>query len=143
MGQFRQGYFVPIHPEKYLGDVNKIIYRSSWELSMNKFLDNNDKVLRWSSEEITIPYIKPTDGKIHKYFPDYYIEYINVDGNIIREIVEIKPMDQVKKPSGRGKHAQYQQITYAINTAKWNAAKVWCEQNNINFRIITERQLYK
>jgi hypothetical protein len=69
-----QGYFKPRHPEKYVGDVNKIRFMSSWELQADKFLDDNPNVLRWSSEEIVIPYVKPTDGKVHRYYPDYWVE---------------------------------------------------------------------
>jgi hypothetical protein len=32
-----QGYFKPRHPEKYVGDVNKIRFMSSWELQADKF----------------------------------------------------------------------------------------------------------
>ena len=84
---------------------------------MNQFLDTNPSIYRWSSEEIAIPYIKPTDGKTHRYFPDYWIEYIDNNKNIIQELIEIKPAAQTKRPSGKGKYNQYQQITYAINIA--------------------------
>jgi hypothetical protein len=143
MGHFNQGYFKPVHPEKYVGDINKIVYRSSWELSMNQFLDKNTSIKRWSSESIKIPYIKPTDGKVHSYYPDYWVEYVDNNNNIICEIIEIKPKSQTLPPKGKSKSSQYAQITYAINIAKWEHAIKWCNEHGLKFRIITENQLFK
>ena len=36
-----QGKFRPKNPSKYKGDPTNIIYRSSWELTVFKYLDNN------------------------------------------------------------------------------------------------------
>jgi hypothetical protein len=105
-------------------------------------LDNNTKVLRWSSEELSIPYLKPTTGRVHKYFPDYFIEYENAQGQILREIIEVKPMNQVDL-SGRKRLSDYEKITYEVNKAKWLAAKQFCDKRNIKFSILTERQLFK
>lgn len=143
---FRTGYFTPVNVEKYMGNVEKIVYRSSWELAMNRFLDNNENILRWSSEEIKIPYIKPTDGKVHHYYPDYWIEYRNRDGVVVTEIVEVKPSTQAKAPTTRGKARKtilYEQTTYAINMAKWKAANDWCNQRGFTFRVITEKSLFR
>ena len=38
------------------------------------FLDNNTNVLEWSSEEHIIPYRSPLDGKVHRYFPDFFVK---------------------------------------------------------------------
>lgn len=140
---FQQGKYVPKHPEKYVGDVTNIVYRSSYELEMNQFLDNNVRVLHWSSEEIAIPYIKPTDGRVHRYFPDYWVEYADKDGVIAQEIIEVKPYSQTRSPRGNHKHKLYEQITLAINVAKWKACSEFCKQNNMKFRIITEKKLFK
>ena len=79
---YKQGYFVPTNKDKYVGDITKIRYMSSWEHDFNKFLDTNPNILRWSSEEIVVPYIKPTTGKVHRYYPDYCIEFTKPDGQI-------------------------------------------------------------
>lgn len=139
---FKQGLYKLRHPEKYLGDPNKVVFRSSWELEMNKFLDNNTKVLRWSSEELYIPYVKPTDGRVHRYYPDYFVEYENVRGEIVREIIEVKPMNQVDY-SNRKRLSDYEKITKAVNEAKWQAAKQFCDKRSIKFSILTERQLFR
>ena len=134
-----QGYYTPKHPEKYVGDVNKIRYMSSWELSFNKFLDGNPNILRWASECIGIPYVKPTDGRIHKYYPDYWIEYIDKDGVILQEILEIKPQNQIvlgKRPS------EYAKLTFAVNMAKWEACKRFCESKGIGFKVLSENQIF-
>lgn len=146
MTSFRQGYFTPASPEKYVGNVNQIVYRSSWELRMCQFLDTNPHILRWSSEEIKIPYIKPTDGRTHHYYPDFWIEYCNRSNEVVREVVEIKPMNQVKKPTTRGKKKStimHEQVTHAVNSAKWAAALKWCDERGLKFRVITEKGLFR
>lgn len=138
-----QGYYTLRNPAKYIGDSTEIRYMSKWELDMHRFLDTNEKVLRWSSEEIIIPYIKPTDGRIHKYYPDYYVEYINRAGTVIKEIIELKPLAQTRPPKANHKNKLYEQVTYAVNVAKWQAAKAFCDKNGFNFKIVTERSVYK
>ena len=139
---FKQGVYKLRHPEKYIGDPNKVVFRSSWELEMHRFLDNNAKVLRWSSEELSIPYVKPTTGRVHRYFPDYFVEYENAHGEIVREIIEVKPSNQVDL-SGRKRLSEYEKVTYAVNKAKWIAAQQFCDKRGIKFSILTERQLFK
>lgn len=142
----KQGYYTPKHPEKYVGNVNNIRYMSSWELDYNKFLDNNPNILRWSSEELVIPYIKPTDGRVHKYYPDYWVEYKNRHGQIIHEVIEVKPEKQTKQPTTRGKSKKtqiYESITWAVNTAKWEAAQKFCDKYGWVFRIVTEKDLFR
>lgn len=143
---FRQGRYQPKNPQKYKGNVDNIVYRSSWELSFCQFLDHNPNVLQWASEEIAIPYIKPTDGKVHRYFPDFWIKYKNKKGQIIQEIVEIKPESQTKSPSRRGKRKKqqlYESVTYAINIAKWKSATQFCNKYGMKFRLLTEGQMFK
>ena len=141
---FKQGLYTPKHPEKYCGDVNRIVYRSSWELSFNQFLDNNANVLRWASEEIIIPYVKPTDGKIHKYYVDYLVEYRNTSGEVQVDLIEVKPQKQTRRSRSKiQKTKLVEDITYAINQAKWKAASDFAEQRGWKFRIITEKTLFR
>lgn len=141
--KFVKGLFKPNNPKKYLGDSSKIIYRSSWEFYFNRFLDGNPNILAWASEPIAIPYIKPTDGKVHKYYVDYFVRYLNSKREVISELIEVKPKRQTtgskaRKPSTR----LYEDITYAINQAKWKAASDYAESQGLTFRIITEDQLF-
>lgn len=145
-GKFKQGLYTPRFPEKYIGDVTKIRYMSSYELNVHTYFDNNPNILRWASEEIAIPYVHPVDNKIHNYYPDYYIEYKNSKGELIREIIEVKPDKQVKTPTKRGKSKKTQiteAVTHAINTSKWQYAKAFCDKLNITFRILTENHIFQ
>jgi hypothetical protein len=38
-----------------------------------KMLDANENILEWSSEGIAIPYVKPTTGRVHRYYPDFWV----------------------------------------------------------------------
>jgi hypothetical protein len=146
MANHKQGWYTPRNPEKYVGDVTKIRYMSSWELELHEFFDNNRTILRWSSESIAIPYIKPTDGRLHKYYPDYWVEYINKDGVIVREVMECKPKSQTHQPRkqrGTGRASLYESIQYAVNAAKWSAAIDWCKQRGFIFRIVTEKSIFR
>lgn len=143
MARFLQGLYVPRNPEKYVGDISKIRYMSSYEYETHQFLDNNQRVIRWSSETIAIPYLKPTDGRIHKYLPDYWVEYINKSGELIQEILEVKPKSQTRKPRRGTKHSLYEQLTYAVNMAKWEAARAFCAAHNMRFHVITEGSIFK
>jgi hypothetical protein len=136
---FKQGYYTLQHPEKYIGNPNQIRYLSSWELEFNKFLDNNPKVLKWASEAFFIPYVHPIDKKIHRYLPDYYVEYENINGEIIQEIIEIKPIRHAQLAK---RATTYEQISYVINIAKWKSARIFCEKQGIRFRILTENELF-
>ena len=143
---FRQGRYVPRNPDKYKGNVNNIVFRSSWEKKFCEFCDGNPNVLQWASEEIAIPYRKPTDGKIHRYFPDFWIRYKDRSGRVKQEIIEVKPDKQTKTPTTRGKKKKtqiYESITYAINAAKWQAANAFCNKYGIKFRILTEKDMFK
>ena len=68
-----KGRFTPQNPKKYRGDSTGIIYRSSWELRVMKWLDDNPNVVWWNSEELIIKYKSPVDQRIHRYFPDFVI----------------------------------------------------------------------
>jgi hypothetical protein len=60
-------------PEKYIVNYKNIIYRSLWELKFMNYCDLNENIIKWSSEEIWIPYVSPLDNRCHKYFPDFYL----------------------------------------------------------------------
>jgi len=143
----KKGFFYPRNPQKYIGDLNKIIFRSSWEENFMRFLDNNTMVMRWGSEIFSIPYVKPTDGRVHKYYPDFYVEYINArSGNLIKEVVEVKPEKQIRKPITKGKKKQtqlYEAVTWAINKAKWKAAQQYCDHQGFRFKLMSEKHIFR
>lgn len=148
--KYKQGLYIPRHPEKYVGDINKIVYRSSWEYHMDEFLDNNPNILRWKSEPIAIPYVHPFkkdkagNPKIARYFPDYWVEYKNKQGEIIQEILEVKPKKETKMSRARNpKSKLYEELTLQINIAKWKSAQDFCKSKGINFHLITESSLFR
>ncbi len=136
-----KGKYTPKNPEKYIGkDISNIVWRSKWELRFCQFCDNNIKIVRWGSEEIKIPYIKPTDGRIHHYYPDFFIVYENTSGDFVREIIEIKPL---KERVLTKKSSLYDKAMIVINEAKWEAATQFCNRQGIRFRIISENELFR
>jgi hypothetical protein len=143
-----KGTFQPKHAGKYRGDPSKIVYRSSWELKLMMHLDSHPDVLEWASEEIVIPYRSPVDGKIHRYFPDFYVKKRNTSGDIEKVIIEVKPAHQVKVPTiqetkNRKPSRKYinEVLTYTVNQAKWEAAKTYCLDRQWKFMIMTEKEL--
>jgi len=143
--KFKQGYYTPKHPEKYIGDVTKIFYRSSWEIKVFFFLDNNNSIINWSSENISIEYYFPIDKKVHRYYPDLWIKYKDRNGVVKQELIEIKPKKQTKPPRNgkKSKNLLFEQITYIQNQCKWEAAVKWCKDRGLTFRVITEDQIFK
>ncbi len=140
---YKQGLYKPRHPEKYIGDVEKIRYMSDYELQTHTFLDNNPNVLAWSSETVVIPYIKPTDGRVHRYFVDYYVKYVTQHGEIKEELIEVKPRSQTMASRSRNQKTRlHETITFEINRAKWDAAMRYAESKGWSFRIITERSIF-
>lgn len=148
---YRQGFFTPRYPKKYLGNTNKIIYRSSWELYAYKFLDGNKNVLQWGTEPIAIHYCKPVSvmedprgWRPARYFPDLYVVYRNRQGTVVKELIEIKPLKQTQ-PSKSKKESVRLRENYVlqVNEAKWAAAKAYCTKYGINFCFCTEKDLYR
>jgi hypothetical protein len=138
------GLFKPRNPQKYVGDPTNIVYRSSWECRMMTWLDNNDNVISWSSEELIIPYKSPIDGKWHRYFPDFLVKTKTREGKLKTLLLEVKPKKQAQPPAPQ-KRITEQYInsvkTWGVNEAKWKAAIEYCKDHNWEFKIITEDHL--
>jgi hypothetical protein len=141
---FTQGIFKPKNPKKYKGTL-PIIYRSSLELSSFRFLDNSSNVLSWGSESVIIPYQSPKDGKIHRYFVDLVAEIKMKDNTIKKVLIEVKPEKQTKPPTESPRKKQktvlYEKYNYAVNLAKWEAAKKWATKKEYLFFILNEKHL--
>lgn len=139
-----KGFFKPKNPSKYKGDHTNIIYRSSWELKFMKYCDSCRDVVEWGSEEYVIPYRSPLDGRVHRYFVDFYLKVKEVGGKYNKYLVEVKPKRQVAGPLPQ-KRMTKQYISevaeYAKNQAKWDAAKSYCADRQMKFLILTEDHL--
>tara|TARA_B100000427_G_scaffold90856_1_gene75033 strand:+ start:3325 stop:3768 length:444 start_codon:yes stop_codon:yes gene_type:complete len=139
-----KGRYTPTNPKKYKGNPYNIIYRSLWERKFMVYCDTNDKIIEWGSEEIIIPYLSPWDGKVHRYFPDFYIKVKQSNDNIKKFIIEVKPKKQTKppKPVERKTKRWINEVrTFGINEAKWKHASKWCKNNDMEFKILTEDDL--
>lgn len=141
---YKQGIYVPKNPSKYRGNASNIVYRSSWELRVFKWMDDNQSVLEWASEECVIPYKSPVDQKLHRYFPDIWAKVKGMDGRTKTYLIEIKPEAQANEPKVKKKITkQYitEVCTYAINQAKWKAAREYCMDRKWEFKVLTEKDL--
>ena len=144
-----KGKFKPKNRTKYKGDPDKIIYRSLWELRFMRYLDSTPSILKWSSEEVIVPYRSPIDGRRHRYFPDFWIRVKTSDGSVKESLIEIKPKAQCSPPKGppkdnRKKRRYIREVkTWGVNEAKWKAAAAYCKDRNWKFQILTEDNLTK
>lgn len=144
--KYKQGKFTPINYKKYIGDPTNIIFRSSWEKKIMEYLDSNPNIIRWSSEEIVIPYYSPVDNRWRRYFPDFYLEAKEASGGIKKMLLEVKPKAQTqepKKPQRTTKRYITEVMTYGTNKSKWDAAIEYCKDRGWEFRLITETELFK
>ena len=140
-----KGKFKVKNPQKYIGDSTNVIYRSLMELNFMKWCERSEKVLKWNSEEVVIPYISPMDKKRHRYFPDFLIQT-----NKGWTLIEVKPLVQTKPPKKiliekvtlKKKRRYVKAVkTWLVNEAKWNAAKKVCEVNGWKWSIMSEKHL--
>lgn len=136
-----RGKFRPKNPEKYAGDPTAIIYRSSLELKVMRKFDTSPNVLKWASEELVVPYYNPVKHRPARYFPDFIVQ--RKDGKTM--MVEVKPAKESAPPvHKKGKKRQAiinEELTWATNKAKWDAARAFCAKNGWEFVILTEKDI--
>ena len=139
MAKFAQGKFTLKNPDKYVGKGTPT-YRSSWEFAFMRFCDEHKAIEQWASEPIKIPYRNPLNGKQTIYVPDFFICYNDAKGRRRIEVIEVKPENQtVKEKLGRSRHNQ---AHWVLNQAKWEAARAWCKQQGIYFRVVNETDIF-
>lgn len=144
MAESIKSIYKPSYPEKYKGDPNNIICRSSWERRFCNWCDLNESIISWGSEEFFIPYHNPEKGRVCRYFPDFIIKVKEQSGQIKTYVVEVKPKKQTLPPKQKSRVTKSylnECRTYAVNQAKWKAAKEWCADRMIEFIVITEKEL--
>lgn len=141
---FVQGVFNARNVKKYKGKF-PIIYRSSLELKVMRWFDNNPNIITWGSESVIIPYISPLDGRMHRYFVDFVAELKQKDNSIKKLILEIKPYKQTIKPEPsnrkKAKTIIYENTEWIRNQAKWQAAEAWSKSKGYKFLILTEKDI--
>jgi len=109
-----------------------------------KWCDLNDSVQEWGSETVIVPYISPIDRKIHRYFVDFYIKVKNKTGSMQKYLIEIKPERFTKPPEipqRKTKKFIDEVFQYGVNEAKWKAAFEFCQDRNMKFMVLTEKDL--
>lgn len=150
--KYKQGWYKLVNPQKYIKPLDEtmqsskdghVFYKSSLELKAIRYADFNPHVTQWGLEPFPIPYIKPIDGKVHRYFIDLFIVINNT-----KILIEIKPFNQTIKPkipqrkTARSLFNYNESLkTYYINQSKWKSAREFCEKNKMKFIILTERDL--
>lgn len=148
-----KGWYELVNPIKFTKPLDEhmksykdgfINFKSSLELKAFRYADYNKHVTKWSIEPFPIYYVKPTDGKKHRYYIDLFLEFSS--GH--KFLVEVKSKSETKPPRKPGKKTEkaimnYQRKlqTYAINQAKWKAATEFAARNNMKFIILTENEL--
>lgn len=146
--KYKKGYFRPTKPEKYKGNPTNIEYRSGWERTCMVMFDTNDNVLEWASEETIVPYRSPIDNRTHRYFVDFLIKVKDKNGNIRSILIEVKPDAQTRPPAIKSKTGKptkrylNEVQTWGVNSAKWAAARAYCQQRGYEFQILTEHDIY-
>jgi hypothetical protein len=139
MANFRNGVYTVKNKQKYVGN-REPRYRSGWEMTFMMFLDNNDSILQWASEAISIPYRNPLTGKQSMYIPDFFVTYRDKNNTVKAELIEIKPKKQSLVES---KQSAQDRAIVAVNYAKWDQATKWARRNGLIFRVINEDQIYR
>jgi hypothetical protein len=128
-----------------LGNPTNIVYRSRWELKFMMYLDSQQNVIQWASEEFCIPYRSPIDNRVHRYFPDFLVKKKTPENQIETLVVEIKPMSQSRPPapqSGKPTRSYLREVyNWGINSAKWEAANKYCGERGWKFLVIGEKEL--
>jgi len=138
MSKYANGKFQVKNSEKYVGKKTPT-YRSGWEFTFMTFCDNNPAVVNWASEPFMIPYRNPFTGKNTVYVPDFMIVYVDKSSQKHAEVIEVKPKSQVSLESARSPRDRAAAV---LNMAKWTAARAWCAQQGLKFRIVTEDDIY-
>lgn len=134
------GKFVPKNPDKYRGDSSNIIYRSLWEFKLMRYLDDHVQIERWSSEEFCIPYRSPIDRRMHRYFPDFWVEKANGE----ELVIEVKPKQHLippKKPKRQTAKYLREMKTFVVNQRKFEVAQEYCKNKGMKFQIMTQDEL--
>ena len=138
MSKYANGIYQLLNPEKYVGKKSPH-YRSSWEHAVMRMCDGNPAIMQWANESIHISYRNPFTNKNTIYIPDFFVVYVDANGQKHAEVWEVKPHKETTMEAAKSKRDQ----AYAVlNAAKWQACQAWCKANNVKFRIITEHDLF-
>lgn len=159
MSKYRshKGWYKISNPSKFIRPIDEYMestinrdgntyvqYKSGLERIAFCYADLNPKIKYFSVEPFNIPYLKPTDNKVHRYFIDMFLEFVTGD----KFLVEIKSHHETIPPEKPRVNTARSVIryknaveTYMINQAKWKSAKQFAEKRGMRFIILTENEL--
>ena len=135
------GTYTVKNKSKYRGNADKIVYRSLWERDCMKHFDKDPTVVKWSSEEVVVPYFYDVDRRMHRYFVDFLVTYTSG----VTLLIEVKPKKETSVPVYKGsKTRKYisESMTYVQNQNKWKAAVEYAKDRQWEFVVWTEDTLY-
>ena len=132
-----KGWYQPINRKKCAKD--KYQYKSSWELVMMRKCDEHPNIVEWAYESVKIPYQNPLTGKYTVYVPDFLITTLDRHGRKKTQLIEIKPGKETFINEAKDKRSK---ARLAVNVAKWKAAQQWASNRGIDFKVITEHDLF-
>ena len=156
--QYHQGLYVPKNKDKVikLNSQGGLFYRSGLEQKMMIYLDNNEKISMWGSENLKVPYTKTEwlseaqeyKTSEHTYYPDFYYEMKREDGSVSKVVAEVKPYSETIEPvlkqnptAKQLKNFEYALKMYNKNLPKWSYMIDYCQRKGFEFIIITEKLL--
>lgn len=142
--RYTHGYHHLTNPSKYLGNPCKIRYKSHLERGFMKGLDDNPDVVEWGYEYHKIKY--QYNSETRTYLPDIYVVF-NTARGLKKYMIEIKPHKDTVSPKTECDNdiirKPIRTDRYNENQAKWNAARLFCLENSLEFLLITERDIFK
>ncbi len=147
--KYKGGIYNPINSIKYVGPT-PIICRSSWERKYCQYCDLNEGIIKWSSEPFKVRYYNPLTKKEHTYYPDFYVKTKISENEFKEYIVEIKPSAYLNKPVPPKRNTEkalsnykYMFESFIKNYVKAKAAKIYAAERNMEYIILTEKELSK
>lgn len=134
--------YFPANATKYKG-TTPIILRSGLEVSFARYLDKHQQCIEWGSESDVVGYYDPISKKQRKYYIDFYA-IMKTKSGIQKFLVEVKPYVQTIEPVlGRKSERTFKlaKDTFVTNKAKWDAANKFANANNMQFIVITDKDI--
>lgn len=141
--RYKQGEFNPSNREKYCGKW-PLFFRSSWELKVCMWLDRTPAVKKWGIESAIVPYLDPVTKRQKRYVIDFTALIEDKDGALRKYYIEVKPHKETIRPEkGRKSDRKFlvEALTFARNSAKWQAASAFAGSKGAQFILLTEMEL--
>jgi len=151
----KKGWYKLLNVEKFIKPIDgymksfneskgQVEYKSSLELNAIRYCDYNKFIVKWSCEPFNIKYVKPIDGKVHRYFIDLYVQFETGHKFLIevKQSSETKPPRKPRKQTAKSlRNYERACVTYSTNSAKWAAAEQFAKQQGMYFTFLTEKEL--